>query len=169
MTKKEVNNCCQVESNKSSSCLNRVVAVKECSDDGKRKWRLVSQWEKEETDFEKYLRIKEANAAKEKKASDRAIKKLKKEGKVQSIAGFLLCKKDDDDDDDWMKSKKDKFQNQRSIRKQPNLASLSHKADIDNTARPSKKKSITPFLNARTHQPIVTPQNTLKKNSRIRK
>ena len=169
MTKKEVNNCCQVESNKPSSCLNRVVAAKECSDDGKRKWRLVSQWEKEETDFEKYLRIKEANAAKEKKASDRAIKKLKKEGKVQSIAGFLLCKKDDDDDDEWLKSKKDKFQNHRSIRKQPNPASLSHKADIDNTARPQKKTSIQPFLNARTHRPIVTLRNTLKKNSRIRK
>ena len=169
MTIKEVSNCCQVESKKPFSSLNRVVAGKECLGDGKRKWRLVSQWEKEETDFEKYLCIKEANAVKEKKESDRAIAKLKKEGKVQSIAGFLLCKNDADDDDDWMNSKKDKFQNQRSIRKQPNLSSLSHKGDIDNTARPSKKKSITPFLNARTHQPIVTPQNTLKKNSRIRK
>ena len=68
-----------------------------------RKWRLVSQWEKEETDFEKYLRIKESNEAKEKKKSNAAIKKLKKEGKVQPISGFLVYK--EDVEDPWMTAK----------------------------------------------------------------
>ena len=69
----------------------------------KRKWRLVSQWEKEETDDGMYLRIKESNQKKEKKKSDRAIKKLKKEGKVQSIAGFLVTK--EEAEDSWITSK----------------------------------------------------------------
>ena len=73
----------------------------------KRKWRLVSQWEKEETDYEMYLRIKESNQKKEKKKSDRAIKKLKKEGKVQSIAGFLVTK--EEVEDSWITSKRDRF------------------------------------------------------------
>ena len=73
----------------------------------KRKWRLVSQWEKEETDYEMYLRIKESNQKKEKKKSDRAIKKLKKEGKVQSIAGFLVTK--EEAEDSWITSKRDRF------------------------------------------------------------
>ena len=88
----------------------------------KKKWVLVSQWEKEKTDYEKYLRIKESNEIKEKKKSDRAIKKLKKEGKVQSLAGFLVCRKRDvdEEDDDWMKSKKDKLQQkrQKSLKKE---------------------------------------------------
>ena len=79
---------------------------------GKRKWRLVSQWEKEETDYEIHLRITERKKRKEKQESDKAIKKLKEEGKVQSIAGFLVCK--EDEEDDWTKSKKENFQRNRS-------------------------------------------------------
>ena len=71
----------------------------------------MSQWEKEETDSEKYLRIKEANDAKEKRMSDRAIKKLKREGKVRSIAGFLVCK--DKADDDWTKLKMARYKKKR--------------------------------------------------------
>ena len=54
-----------------------------------------------------YLRIKESNQKKEKKKSDRAIKKLKKEGKVQSIAGFLVTK--EEAEDSWITSKRDRF------------------------------------------------------------
>ena len=96
------------------SCLQSIQSdkiKKESLDDGKRKWRLVSQWEKEETDSEKYLRIKEANDAKEKRMSDRAIKKLKREGKVRSIAGFLVCK--DEADDDWTKLKMARYKKKR--------------------------------------------------------
>ena len=72
----------------------------------------MSQWEKEETDHKKYLCIKESNEQKEKRKSDHAIKKLKKEGKVQSICGFLVCK-EEVEDDDWTKSKKESFQRNR--------------------------------------------------------
>ena len=67
-------------------------------------------------DYEKYLRIKESNEQKEKRKSDRAIKKLKKQGKVQSISGFLVCK-EDVKDDDWTKSKKECFQRNRVNRR----------------------------------------------------
>ena len=62
---------------------------------------------KEETDYEMHLRIKSENEKKEKRKSDRAIKKLKKEGKVQPIAGFLIFK--EQEDDNWIRSKKRKI------------------------------------------------------------
>ena len=58
-----------------------------------------------ESNYEQYLRIQRENQEKEAKRNKRAIKKLKKEGKVQSLAGFLICKKEEEEDE-WMKSKK---------------------------------------------------------------
>ena len=60
-----------------------------------------------ESNYEQYLRIQRENQEKEAKRNKRAIKKLKKEGKVQSLAGFLICKKEEEEEEDeWMKSKK---------------------------------------------------------------
>ena len=89
------------ENNKNQKDNNKLPAK------AKRKWRLVSQWKKEETDYKMYLQIKESNQKKEKKKSDQAIKKLKKEGKVQSIAGFLVTK--EEAEDKWTNSKRDRF------------------------------------------------------------
>ena len=60
-----------------------------------------------------HMRINEEKEFKEAKRSKKAIKKLKKEGKVQSICGFLVVK--EDVDDDWIKSKKERFVQNRSI------------------------------------------------------
>ena len=51
---------------------------------------------------------------KERKKSNRAIKKLEKQGKVQSICGFLQLP--EDKDDEWVQSKKEKFVRNRSLR-----------------------------------------------------
>ena len=59
-----------------------------------------------------HLRIEEEKKEKEKRMIDRDIKRLKKEGKVQSIAGFLICK--EEPVDDWVKSKQDRFNRNRS-------------------------------------------------------
>ena len=125
-----------------------------------RKWKLVSQWEKEETDFEKYLRIKESNEAKEKKKSIAAIKKLKKEGKVQPISGFLVYK--EEEDDDWMRSKKDRFRNNRKIRNKkalkPPSPAATNKWDSndsdDNDDFLEEILNFCPFRNA-LNKPIV--------------
>ena len=54
-------------------------------------------------DSEMYLRKKEEKKkAKEKKKSDWAIKKLKKEGKVQPITWYLICK--EEKEGDWIGS-----------------------------------------------------------------
>ena len=53
-----------------------------------------------ESGYEMYVRIQKENEQKEKRKSDRAIKKLKQEGKVQSIAGFLICKEEDKEETD---------------------------------------------------------------------
>ena len=45
-----------------------------------------------------YLQKKEKKKEKEKKKSNRAIKKLKKDGKVQLITGYLICKEEKEDD-----------------------------------------------------------------------
>ena len=88
---------------------------KKASTGNPRKWTLVSQWEKEETDSEMHLRKKEEKKTKEKKKSDRAIKKLKKDGKVQPITGYLICK--EEKEDDWIGSKKNKFERNRTRRR----------------------------------------------------
>ena len=80
----------------------------------KRKY-LCCEEDKHKTGYEQYIRINKENEFKEKKRSDRAIKKLKKEGKVRSICGFLAVK--EDKEDDWTKSKKDEFLKNRSIRR----------------------------------------------------
>ena len=85
---------------------------KKASTGNPRKWTLVSQWEKEETDSEMHLRKKEEKKAKEKKKSDRAIKKLKKDGQVQPITRHLICK--EEKEDDWIGSKKNKFEKNRT-------------------------------------------------------
>ena len=59
-----------------------------------------------------HLRIEEEKKEKEKRMIDRDIKRLKKEGKVQSIAGFLICK--EEPVDDWVKLKQDRFNRNRS-------------------------------------------------------
>jgi len=64
-----------------------------------------------ESNYERFLRIRESNARKEKLKSDRAIKKLKKEGKVQSISGFLTWKAETVDD--YTQSKLNKFREKR--------------------------------------------------------
>ena len=61
-----------------------------------------------ESSYEQYLRIQKENEAKEIKRNKTAINKLRKEGKVQSIAGFLVCKKEEEADE-WTQSKKEKF------------------------------------------------------------
>ena len=51
-----------------------------------------------ESDDEIRRRIKAEKERKEQRKSNLAIKKLKKEGKVQSILGFLLVKKEVEED-----------------------------------------------------------------------
>ena len=80
---------------------------------GKKK-PLLCEAKKPETNYELHLRINEEKEFKERKKSNRAIKKLKKEGKVQSICGFLQLP--EDIDDEWVQSKKEKFVRNRSLR-----------------------------------------------------
>ena len=70
-----------------------------------------------ESQYEKYLRITAEKESREQKKSNRAIKRLKKEGKVQSISGFLVCK--EEEEDDWMKSKLARFKEGGMLRKLP--------------------------------------------------
>ena len=147
------------------SCLQSIQSdkiKKESLDDGKRKWRLVSQWEKEETDYEKYLRIKEANDAKEKRMSDRAIKKLKREGKVRSIAGFLVCK--DKADDDWTKLKMARYKKKTPLSAHNNNSFRETAVDNHNHRSTTNTATVLqPFLNARTNQPVLPSSGKFKK------
>ena len=60
-----------------------------------------------------YVRIQKSNEEKKSKRSQRAIKKLKKEGKVQSIAGFLTCNEGRGEAGEWANSKKEGFNRKR--------------------------------------------------------
>ena len=82
-------------------------------DKGKRK-TLICEESKPETGYEEHIRIEEEKEFKRQRKSKRAIKKLKDEGKVRSIAGFLVVK--DKEDDDYINSKREKFVRNRSIR-----------------------------------------------------
>ena len=135
----------------------------------KKKYQLVSQWKKEETDYEKFLRIKAHQEQKDRKESDRAIKKLKKEGKVQSISGFLVSK--EEIVDDWMESKKEKFRRKRHMCREHHKPVHSNFQEPPETSAgvhpvpngPSSEdcRDIHPlvskncFFNARTNKPIV--------------
>ena len=80
---------------------------------GKKK-PLLCEAKKPETNYEMHLRINEEKEFKDSKKSNRAIKKLKKEGKVQSICGFLQLA--EDKEDEWVQSKKENFVHNRSLR-----------------------------------------------------
>ena len=79
---------------------------------GKKK-PLLCEAKKPETNYELHLRINEEKEFKERKKISRAIKKLKKEGKVQSICGFLQLP--EDKEDEWIQSKKENFVRNRSL------------------------------------------------------
>ena len=81
--------------------------------EGKKK-PLLCEAKKPETNYELHLSINEEKEFKERKKSNRAIKKLKKEGKVQSICGFLTIQ--EDKEDEWIQSKKENFVRNRSLR-----------------------------------------------------
>ena len=80
---------------------------------GKRK-ALICEELKPETRYEEHIRIEEEKEFKKQRKNKRAINKMKKQGKLRSISGFLVVK--DEEDDDYIKSKKDKFVKNRSIR-----------------------------------------------------
>ena len=80
---------------------------------GKRK-ALICEELKPETRYEEHVRIEEEKEFKEQRKNKRAINKMKKQGKLRSISGFLVVK--EEEDDDYIKSKKDKFVRNRSIR-----------------------------------------------------
>ena len=80
---------------------------------GKRK-ALICEELKPETRYEEHVRIEEEKEFKKQRKNKRAINKMKKQGKLCSISGFLVVK--DEEDDDYIKSKKEKFVRNRSIR-----------------------------------------------------
>ena len=80
---------------------------------GKRK-ALICEESKPETRYEEHIRIEEEKEFKRQRKNKRAINKMKKQGKLRSISGFLVVK--DKEDDDYVKSKKEKFVRNRSIR-----------------------------------------------------
>ena len=80
---------------------------------GKRK-ALICEELKPETRYEEHVRIEEEKEFKKQRKNKRAINKMKKQGKLRSISGFLVVK--EEEDDDYIKSKKDKFVRNRSIR-----------------------------------------------------
>ena len=71
-----------------------------------------------ESSFEMYVWIQKE---KEVRKTNRAIKQLKKEGKLQSIAGFLVCNEGRDEVDEWINSKRDKFNRKRLHSRKKNV------------------------------------------------
>ena len=134
-------------------------------------------WERKsplkESNYEQYLRIQRENEEKEAKRNKRAINKLKKEGKVQSLAGFLICKKEEEEEEDeWMKSKKvaPKRSNKRRKFNEkkatptvpppiPNFYALGDLAESDDNTEEEEQMdallNFHPFRNA-LHKPITT-------------
>ena len=80
---------------------------------GKRK-ALICEELKPETRYKEHILIEEEKEFKKQRKNKRAINKMKNQGKLRSISGFLVVK--DEEDDDYIKSKKDKFVKNRSIR-----------------------------------------------------
>lgn len=130
-----------------------------------------------ESNYEMFLRIQAENEAKEKKKSDKAIKRLKQEGKVQSLAGFLICNKDaDGTQDEWMESKL-KRPNKRHKRNPSrretvkaivpqattfDLPPLDDSSDEEDAEKLKELLSFHPFRTAHNH-PILPNQKTSSK------
>ena len=79
---------------------------------GKRK-ALICEELKPETRYEEHVRIEEEKEFKKQRRNKRAINKMKKQGKLRSISGFLVVK--DKEDNYYIKSKREKFVRNRNI------------------------------------------------------